>query len=64
MSFTKAKGRNSKVLTLRNNCKMRMFRLTIATTCSSLRAITGGKCPTSGQCPLDSAPTAGPRMLV
>jgi len=40
-----------------------MLGLTSDSTCSSFDSITGGKGPTSGQCPLDSAPTAGPRML-
>jgi hypothetical protein len=40
-----------------------MAGLTVCATCSSFAAITGGKVPTSGQCPLDSAPTARPRMF-
>jgi len=40
-----------------------MAGLTVCATCSSFAIITGGKVPTSGQCPLDSAPTACPRMF-
>jgi hypothetical protein len=40
-----------------------MFRLTVDATCSSFFSNTGKNGPASGQCPLDSAPTADPRMI-
>ncbi len=65
MIFDKANRLNEKTFVgLRNfyfDCSM--CGLTSAATCSRFHAITGGKGPASGQCPLDSAPTARPRMF-
>jgi hypothetical protein len=49
--------------TIKNNYDYKTFRLTEISTCSSLASITGANRPASGLCPLDSAPTACPRMI-